>query len=178
MNVTRHSLRLSLLYHHVPIIRVSKIPVMSHKALCSTRPSQQNEDDLDEYDDEYTDSEEFEEYNEDGVAMDNETGQPIIYHNSDLRLPVGVLFILRTFGIAIVSMTALYISWYRGRLTLFGNRYQDKQQGFIESLKGTQYAPNAVFDYKRTGDKLTTDAQEHNDSAAEDNDFESLIQKI
>ena len=143
-----------------------------------------DDDEYEYYDDEYSDDddEEFEndqkkewKFDDQGVAFDVKTKEPMISRNDDLKLPPGVLFFLRSFGIAAACIITYYAKWYNGTLSLFGHKYEGVDTEAISDIvRGRE--PVADFEnlHKMTGDDPYGEDQEKE----KDVPLESLIQKI
>ena len=146
-----------------------------------------------EYYDEYTDDdEEFEDegvkwkYDSDGVGINKETGQAVFFTPApQLELPAGIRFFLRIFGITAAIGVGLYISWYNGKLTLFGERYQPENKKKMSTVMREKAGDNVSEDYKKEtqvtldylkdGDKSKLEEQ---DRLNKPDDISSLIQRI
>ena len=150
------------------------------------------EEEYEYYDDEYTDDEEFEDegvkwkYDSDGVGINKETGQAVFFTPApQLELPAGIRFFLRIFGITAAIGVGLYISWYNGKLTLFGERYQPKNKKKMSTVMREKAGDNVSEDYKKEtqvtldylkdGDKSKL---EEKDRLNKPDDISSLIQRI
>eukprot|EP01084_Bolivina_argentea_P066685 121578_1 len=91
--------------------------------------------DEEEYYDEYTDTEEFEDdekdwvYDDEGVARDIKTGEPVMMPiKNEEKLPHIVSFFLRTLGLIALFAITYQLKWYNGSLTWFGSTYKSKNK--------------------------------------------------
>ena len=149
-------------------------------------PSEYYDDPYDDPYDEYTDCEEFEderdaewEYDENGVAVYLKSGQPAMkVLKNELRLPMGLVFFLRTFGIIAVCAVIYYTKWYNGTLTLFGARYRTNEPMKISQvLVEKRGVGNPTLDAVESRAKEDDDLSQSSDSESKEASLESDTSK-